>query len=123
MEYSHIPYIVILLRKLQEWKQSNNGQLPIPSRDRRAFTTSINEFRQTDNADAENVDEALEALGQHVWRPIIAGVEGHVPSTVQALFKDDACSNISEKVRQSLAANHCCCFLTVPKPTRHQISG
>lgn len=107
MEHSHIPYVVILLRKLQEWKQSHDGHLPIPSKDRKAFTNSINEFRQTDNADAENIDEALEALGQHVWRPISAGDQGKIPSTVQALFKDDACNNISGKVRQNAASSQC----------------
>lgn len=100
MEHSHVPYIVILLRKLSEWKKSSDGKLPEPANDRKAFTDSINSFRQAENADAENVDEALEALGQHVWRPISTGQL--IPESTQALFKDASCSTITSKASQSL---------------------
>lgn len=99
MERSHVPFIVILLRKLHEWKIGHGGELPTPSVDRRAFTDSINAFRQAANGDDENVDEALAAMGQHVWRPISAGQEGRVPSGVHELFKDEACDKVTEKVR------------------------
>lgn len=98
MEHSHIPFVVVLLRKLSEWQQSHDGQLPKPSQDRKAFTASINSFRKTDNADAENVDEALTAMSQHVWRPIIAGQDGRVPPEIQKLLQDEACTNLNEKV-------------------------
>jgi amyloid beta precursor protein binding protein 1 len=101
MERSHVPFVVILLRKLQQWMQDHDGELPKPSVDRKAFTDSINAFRQTENSDDENVDEALGALGQHVWRPVSAGTEGVVPKDIRALFQDKACENVTSKVRIS----------------------
>lgn len=96
MDHSHIPFVVILLRQLREWKQSHDGTLPKPSKDRKAFQESINAFRKTDNADAENVDEAMAALGQHVWRPITASQA--VPPEIQALLQDDTCTRVNDKV-------------------------
>jgi amyloid beta precursor protein binding protein 1 len=98
MEQSHIPFVVILLRKLQEWKNSHGGELPKPSTDRKAFVDSINAFRQAANSDEENVEEALSALGQHVWRPVAAGEKGIVPPEIKALFEDKACEMITSKV-------------------------
>jgi amyloid beta precursor protein binding protein 1 len=113
MEQSHIPFVVILLRKLEEWKQNNAGILPKPSKDRKAFQDLINTFRKTDNADAENVDEAIGALGQHVWRPITLSQDGIVPPETQALLQDEACTNVNEKVSSSpLLIGHSCANLS-----------
>lgn len=98
MDHSHIPFVVILLQKLKEWQQSHDGENPIPSLHRKAFLESINSFRKTDNADAENVDEAIGALGQHVWRPIAAAQDGGVPPEIRALLRDEVCTNTNEKV-------------------------
>ncbi|UZJ54857.1 hypothetical protein CBS101457_004177 [Exobasidium rhododendri] len=97
MERSHIPFVVILLRKLQEWKQEHDGNLPVPSQDRKAFTEVINSARQSSSSDDENVEEALAALGQHVWRPAAAGRCGVIPSDVRTLFEDPACESITSK--------------------------
>lgn len=94
MIQSHIPFIVILLRKLNEWKLSHRGQLPQPSTDRKAFSDSVKTFNKETNVDAENVEEALSALGQHVWRPIASGKA--VPPEISTLLLDEACTGISE---------------------------
>lgn len=97
MAKSHIPFVIILLRKLKEWNLSHDGILPEPSKDRKAFTDSINELRKGSDADEENIDEALAALGQHIWRPIANGMHTKIPGEIDSLLKDDACSTISSK--------------------------
>lgn len=97
MAKSHIPFVIILLRKLKEWILSHDGNLPQPSKDRKAFTDLINELRKGSDADEENIDEALAALGQHIWRPIANGMQAKIPSEIDCLLKDDACSTISSK--------------------------
>lgn len=49
------------------------------------------------NPDAENFDEAIAALGKHVWRPVASnGVGGGgVPDHVEAMFKDSCCQQIT----------------------------
>lgn len=95
MEHSHIPFPVILIKKLVEWQSANGGKLPT-SANRDAFVKQINASRLAGNLDAENFDEAVSALGKHLWRPLASnGVGGGgVPDEVQAMFKDDACSNV-----------------------------
>lgn len=95
MTRSHTPFIVILIRTLQEWTQSHEGSQPQPSKDRKAFTDSVNAFRQAANADDENVDEAIAALGQHVWRPI--AVQSTIPAEIAALLDDEACLQVTDK--------------------------
>ncbi|EST05696.1 Molybdenum cofactor biosynthesis, MoeB [Kalmanozyma brasiliensis GHG001] len=96
MEHSHIPFPVILIKKLVEWQTANEGKLPT-SANRDAFVKQINASRLAGNPDAENFDEAVSALGKHLWRPLASnGVGGGgVPDEVQAMFKDDACTNVT----------------------------
>ncbi|PWZ01745.1 hypothetical protein BCV70DRAFT_199176 [Testicularia cyperi] len=96
MEHSHIPFPIILLKKLSEWQAQNGGSLPT-SKDRDALAKSINAARMPGNADAENFDEAIAALGKHVWRPIASnGVGGGgVPDEVNAILGDPACDHIT----------------------------
>ncbi|KAN0060147.1 hypothetical protein ACQY0O_008121 [Thecaphora frezii] len=95
MLHSHIPFVVILLKKLAEWKQKNGGSLPTTA-NRADFVALINASRRPDNADEENFDEAIAALGKHVWRPISSdgAGSGGVPSEVRALFDDPECQKV-----------------------------
>lgn len=96
MEHSHIPFPVILIKKLVEWQSTHDGSLPT-SKDRDALVKLINASRLAGNPDAENFDEAISALGKHLWRPLASnGVGGGgVPDEVQAMFKDPACDALS----------------------------
>lgn len=96
MEHSHIPFPVILIKKLGEWQSTHDGKLPT-SKDRDAFVKLINASRRANNPDAENLDEAISALGKHLWRTLASnGVGGGgVPDEVQTLFQDAACSNLT----------------------------
>lgn len=96
MEHSHIPFPVILISKLAEWQATHEGQLP-STKDRDAFVKLVNASRLAGNADAENFDEAIAALGKHLWRPLASnGVGGGgVPDEVQSMFQDAACNDIT----------------------------
>ncbi|SPO32063.1 related to auxin-resistance protein [Ustilago trichophora] len=96
MEHSHIPFPVILIKKLAEWQSTNDGKLPT-SKDRDALIKLVNASRLAGNPDAENFDEAVAALGKHVWRPLASnGVGGGgVPDDVKAMFQDAACNDIT----------------------------
>lgn len=96
MEHSHIPFPVILIKKLAEWQSSHDGRLPT-SKDRDAFVKLINASRLSTNADAENFDEAVSALGKHLWRPLASnGVGGGgVPEEVLAMFQDPSCTSLT----------------------------
>ncbi len=96
MEHSHIPFPVILLKKLIEWQSANEGKLPT-SANRDAFVKQINASRLAGNPDAENFDEAVSALGKHLWRPLASnGVGGGgVPDEVKAMFQDAACNDLT----------------------------
>ncbi len=106
MERQHVPYLVILLRALEDWKQKvrphrcgstlatriltfppsaleqHEGRLPDPSTaDRKAFIDSVNAFRDPSDADAENIEEAAAAINNHVFRPIRSAKEAGGSST------------------------------------------
>lgn len=102
MAHSHIPFVVILLRKLEEWSAQHGGNLPQPSTDRKAFTDTIHAMRRPGNADEENIDEAIAALGQHVWRPVASTSGSAVPSEITTLFDDPACDGVTAKVSADL---------------------
>lgn len=93
--HSHIPFIVILLRRLHDWTRKHDGALPKPFKDRKAFVDSINALRDPANVNTGNFDEAIAALGQNVWRPI--STSGRVPPDIEALFRDTACESVTEK--------------------------
>lgn len=96
LEHTHIPYIVLLINKLQEWRDSHSGALPEPSKDRKEFQKLINDFRWGAETDEENIDEAISALAQHVWRPISASKSGSLPEEIETLFKANSCTHISK---------------------------
>ncbi|PWN53904.1 hypothetical protein IE53DRAFT_372780 [Violaceomyces palustris] len=96
LTHSHIPFVVILLKKLEEWKAKNGGSPP-STKSREEFVTLINSSRQPGNLDEENFDEAIAALGKHVWRPLSSDHvgAGGVPSEIRELFKDARCEVLS----------------------------
>ncbi|WFD42223.1 hypothetical protein MPSI1_000864 [Malassezia psittaci] len=89
LERSHIPYVVLLLRALQDWK-SEHGKFPSPA-ERREFLDYLRERRP--EGDSENFDEAQAALAQHVWRPLQSAV---IPTEVSSILNDDRAKNVSE---------------------------
>ncbi|KAK0561796.1 hypothetical protein OC844_003022 [Tilletia horrida] len=94
MEFAHIPFVVLLLRKLAEWRQSHGGALPVSS-DRKAFLETVNALRQqAGDADQENIDEAVSSLTQHIWGPL---GRPPLPSKVRSLLDDPKCAGVDKQ--------------------------
>lgn len=97
MQRSHIPYVVLLLRALHDWKEevgpvlTQHGTLPASS-SRAEFLAFLRKRRP--ESDSENYDEAHAALAQHVWRPLQSPA---VPPNVAGVLGDVQARDISAK--------------------------
>ncbi|KAJ7594896.1 hypothetical protein C8J56DRAFT_927884 [Mycena floridula] len=94
-DHGHVPYVVILVRALEDWKKQHNNLPPSTSAEKAAFKASIRAMRFKDK-DEENFDEA-EAQAYRCW-----GVTG-VPSEVKELLDDPAVLATSEKMSPDTA--------------------
>ncbi|KAH9912229.1 uncharacterized protein B0H18DRAFT_1055149 [Fomitopsis serialis] len=76
-DHGHVPFVIILLRAVEDWKKSHDGKLPATMPERKAFKAQIAAMRK--KIDEENFDEA-EAQAWRVWS------DPPVPGAVQTLF-------------------------------------
>ncbi|KAI1652685.1 hypothetical protein F4813DRAFT_394413 [Daldinia decipiens] len=67
-EHGHLPYVVILLHYLEEWRQSHNGQNPISYNDKTEFNKFVLSKARTDNPEGgeENFQEAATAINKNI---------------------------------------------------------
>ncbi|KAL4063731.1 hypothetical protein V8B97DRAFT_1914141 [Scleroderma yunnanense] len=82
-EHGHIPYVVILVRVLDDWKRAHGGNPPRTHVERQEFKKSIHALKV--KPDEENFDEA-EAQAYRCW------TETKVPSEIALLFDDPSIS-------------------------------
>ncbi|KAJ5102285.1 hypothetical protein NUU61_004507 [Penicillium alfredii] len=63
-QHGHVPYILLLLRFLEEWKQSHDGNVPSNYREKTDFREFVRSNARTSNAEGgeENFDEAAAAV-------------------------------------------------------------
>lgn len=63
-EHGHIPYLLLLLHFLEEWKASHEGKPPASYQEKKAFKAMVEEGARRNNADGgeENFDEAAAAV-------------------------------------------------------------
>ncbi|OJT14239.1 NEDD8-activating enzyme E1 regulatory subunit [Trametes pubescens] len=90
-EHGHIPFVVILVRQVDEWRKSHGGELPKTLAEKKEFKKGILALKV--KADEENFDEA-EAQAWRVWS------EPAIPSDIQALFSLSALQSASAQPRQ-----------------------
>ncbi|RIA87299.1 NEDD8-activating enzyme E1 regulatory subunit-like protein [Glomus cerebriforme] len=86
MDHAHIPYVVILLKYLEQWKRDHDSKLPSTSAERNEFKKLIQSGRR--NVEEENFDEALAS----VWK---ACTSTKIPRQVEEIFKISSCENIT----------------------------
>ncbi|KAG2074368.1 hypothetical protein BDR04DRAFT_1048591 [Suillus decipiens] len=84
IDHGHIPYVVILVRALEDWKKTHGDSPPKSYEERQQFKKGILALKV--KADEENFDEA-EAQAYRCW------TETKVPSEIAALFSDPALSS------------------------------
>ncbi|KAI0889600.1 uncharacterized protein GGS22DRAFT_1678 [Annulohypoxylon maeteangense] len=70
-EHGHLPYVVILLHYLEEWRRSHNGQNPISYSDKTAFSKFVSSKARTTNPEGgeENFQEAAIAINKNIKAP------------------------------------------------------
>ncbi|CAG8628129.1 5614_t:CDS:2, partial [Paraglomus occultum] len=86
MDHGHIPYVVILVKYLNQWKKEHNGELPKGAQERNLFKETILSGKRS--SDEENFDEAIASI----WK---ACTPTQVPSKVQVILNDPLCDNIT----------------------------
>lgn len=85
-DHGHIPFVVILVRVLQEWKNDHAGKAPSTYAEKQEFKQRIVKMKKKD--DEENFDEAV-AQAYKAWTNTI------VPSEIEALFNDPSTKNLT----------------------------
>lgn len=85
-EHSHVPYVILLLHYLAEWKASHGGNPPASYSEKKEFKAIVEKGARTHNADGgeENFDEAAAAVLKSLNPPSIS-------SGLREVFDDEEC--------------------------------
>ncbi|XP_033104427.1 NEDD8-activating enzyme E1 regulatory subunit-like [Anneissia japonica] len=93
-EHMHTPYLILLYKFLEKWKETHDGQIPKNYKEKKSFkellrsSIRINEHGAPE--DEENFDEAISAVNT-------ALIPTKIPSDVQKILDDQACTNLSSE--------------------------
>ncbi|KAG8903932.1 hypothetical protein FRB99_002536 [Tulasnella sp. 403] len=85
-DHGHVPFVVILVRMLQEWKNDHAGNPPKTYAEKQEFKQRIAKMKKKD--DEENFDEAV-AQAYKAWTVT------NVPSEIEALFQEPEIKKLS----------------------------
>ncbi|KAL8673170.1 MAG: hypothetical protein Q9168_002399 [Polycauliona sp. 1 TL-2023] len=82
-DHGHVPYLLLLLRFLEDWRESHDGQLPMEYREKKEFKSFVESKARKDNPEGgeENFDEAAAAILKSLNRPSL-------PSGLRQVFED-----------------------------------
>lgn len=89
-QHGHIPYVLILLHLLEQWKISHEGNAPANYKEKTEFREFVRSQARTDNAEGgeENFDEAVAAVLKTV-SPF------NLRSTLREIFDMDQCKQLT----------------------------
>ncbi|KAI5861661.1 hypothetical protein GGS23DRAFT_576068 [Durotheca rogersii] len=66
-EHGHLPYVVILLHYLEEWRQAHDGQNPLKYEDKKEFSRFVlSKARSSSEGGDENFQEAAAAINKNI---------------------------------------------------------
>ncbi|KIW11805.1 hypothetical protein PV08_09077 [Exophiala spinifera] len=90
-EHGHIPYILLLLRYLRDWKRSHNDSYPSKFKDKTEFRDLVRSGARTNNPEGgeENYDEACAAVLKSITSPPIG-------SGCKEMMSMASCTNITK---------------------------
>ncbi|XP_071816932.1 NEDD8-activating enzyme E1 regulatory subunit-like [Apostichopus japonicus] len=93
-EHMHTPYLILLYKFLCKWKDEHSDQLPKNYKEKNLFKDTLRSGVLTNEEGVplleENFDEAVTATNA-------ALVPSRIPSTVQEIFNDPCCSNLTSQ--------------------------
>ncbi|ETN41877.1 uncharacterized protein HMPREF1541_03816 [Cyphellophora europaea CBS 101466] len=89
-DHGHIPYLLLLLYYLEEWRSTHDGQLPSTFQDKTAFRELVSSHSRRDNPEGgeENFDEAAAAVLKSISDPPIG-------SGCKDMFKMESCEKVT----------------------------
>jgi NEDD8-activating enzyme E1 regulatory subunit len=92
-DHGHVPYLLLLLYYLEQWKATHEGRCPENYKEKSAFRELVKSGARTDNAEGgeENYDEAVAAVLKSLNPPAI-------PSGLREVFDDENCKSPKEEV-------------------------
>ncbi|KAJ5488567.1 hypothetical protein N7539_003457 [Penicillium diatomitis] len=90
--HGHIPYIMILLHLVEQWKQGHGGNPPGNYREKTEFREFVRSHARTSNAEGgeENFDEAVAAVLKTV-------TPFSLRSSTREIFEMDECQNLTRQ--------------------------
>ncbi|KAL4455130.1 hypothetical protein ABPG74_006512 [Tetrahymena malaccensis] len=94
---AHVPFVVILVKAMNAWKQSHNGNAPTSIQDKNEFKKIIEtQMHWLEAKDRENFEEALAKI---YWAHKDAT---QTPDNLQVLFDHDYCKNLDHSSSDDL---------------------
>ncbi|KAJ3091270.1 NEDD8-activating enzyme E1 regulatory subunit [Quaeritorhiza haematococci] len=90
MQFGHVPYVVLLLLCLDEFKAKQGGALPSTSAERAEFKELIRSKQRSDANEQENFEEAM-SMAYRAWAPT------QVPASTKAILDDPACQKLTSQ--------------------------
>ncbi|KIW01949.1 uncharacterized protein PV09_06786 [Verruconis gallopava] len=89
-DHGHVPYIVILLHYLEQWKAMHDGKLPVTYREKTEFRELVRAAMRTKNAEGgeENFEEAIAAVLKSLNEPTAS-------SGIKEVFAAEECQNLT----------------------------
>ena len=92
VQHGNVPFLVILLKYLEQWKTSHNGSIPKTYREKVEFKDMVRAgIRKNEDGaplDEENFDEAIKNVNSLV-------IATKIPSKVQSLLEATTCTSIT----------------------------
>ena len=89
-QHGHVPYILLLLHFLEQWKQSHEGNAPSNYKEKTEFREFVRSQTRTSNPEGgeENFDEAVAAVLKTI-SPF------SLRSSIREIFEMDQCQQLS----------------------------
>ena len=94
--FSHTPWVVLLIKAVDQWKAANGGALPTAYKQKKEVRAIVESYRRVGVQADQNIDEALSAVNTALNTPA-------PPSSVKALL-GDARGQLSALVAENAAA-------------------
>jgi amyloid beta precursor protein binding protein 1 len=92
-DHGHVPYVLLLLHHLEEWKKSHDGKVPSVYKEKNEFRDLVRAGMQTNNAEGgeENYEEAIAAVLKSLNEPTPS-------SAVKEVFNAEEAKNLTKDV-------------------------
>lgn len=91
-KHSNVPFLVILYKYLQKWRESHDGKIPKNYREKEEFKKTIRDGIRCSTEgvplDEENFDEAVQNVNSLI-------IPYKIPGSVQEILNDPSCTSIT----------------------------